>query len=96
MNPINDPKDELLWKQARRRVSFKRQFAGYLIVNVFLWAMYFMQGSQYDQRYSIVPWPLWCTVGWGIGIAFSYYKAYHSNEPGAVEREYEKLKNEGK
>lgn len=95
MTSISDPKDELLWKQARRRVSFKRQFAAYIIVNAFLWAMYFMQGNG-EHYYGIAPWPLWSTLGWGIGIAFGYYKAYHSNEPGAVEREYEKLKNEGK
>lgn len=92
MHQINDPKDELIWKQARRRVAFKRSFAMYCIVNAFFWALWFFGNS--DEVYSSkVPWPIWPMLGWGIGIAFQYYKAYMSNEPSDVEREYEKLKN---
>lgn len=92
MNPINDPKDELLWKQARRRVAFKRQLAAYIIVNSFFWALFFFSGT--DKVYSgKIPWPIWPMLGWGIGIAFSYYKAYMADEPNAVEKEYEKLKD---
>lgn len=92
MNPINDPKDELIWKQARRRVAFKRSLAMYCIVNAFFWALWFF-GDTGDVYESKVPWPIWPMLGWGIGIAMQYYKAYMSDEPGAVEKEYEKLKN---
>lgn len=91
MHQINDPKDELLWKQARRRVNFKRSLATYCIVNAFFWALWFF--GDHDYSYSKVPWPVWPMLGWGIGIAFQYYKAYMSNEPDAVEKEYDKLKN---
>lgn len=90
MQQVNDPKDELLWKQARRRVGFKRQLAMYIIVNAFFWALWFF--SDKDSAAG-VPWPIWPMLGWGIGIAMSYYRAYMSDEPNAVEKEYDKLKN---
>lgn len=91
MNTINEPKDELLWKQARRRVTFKRNLAVYIIVNTFFWALWYFGNT--DEVYtSKVPWPIWPMLGWGIGIAMQYYKAYMSDEPNAVEKEYEKLK----
>jgi hypothetical protein len=91
MQQVNDPKEELLWKQARRRVNFKRSFATYCIVNAFFWALWFFGDRDYS--YGQVPWPVWPMLGWGIGIAFQYYKAFMSNEPDAVEKEYEKLRN---
>jgi len=39
------------------------------------------------------PWPAWCTLGWGIGLFFNFSGAYLSNNPYAVEKEYNKLKN---
>lgn len=91
MNPT-DPKDEMLWRQARRRVNFKRSFAMYCIVNAFFWALWFFSDDT-SYRWTWVPWPVWPMLGWGIGIAMQYYKAYMSDEPGAVEKEYEKLRN---
>jgi hypothetical protein len=94
MENLQTEKEKLLWKMARKRVSFKRQLVMYLIVNVFLWIMWYLtDGRSYDHGGGIyIAWPLWCTLGWGIGMAWSYYGAYVSNTPDAVEREFEKLK----
>jgi len=35
-------------------------------------------------------------IGWGIGLAFAYLKAYVYPKNGATEREYEKLKTKSK
>ncbi|RYZ32411.1 MAG: 2TM domain-containing protein, partial [Sphingobacteriales bacterium] len=38
-------------------------------------------------------WPLWTTLGWGIGLISHYFSVYHGfNEKNLAEREYEKLK----
>ncbi len=96
---MND-RDEQLWRMAKKRAGFKKQLASYIIVNGFLWCMwYFTQGhSDFDDvNDHNFPWPIWCTLGWGIGLAFSYYGAYHSDKETDTMKEYQKLKDkEGK
>ena len=44
-----------------------------------------------------IPWPIWPTLGWGLGVAFNYFDAYSSpDKQSAIEREYEKLKSRDK
>ncbi len=89
-------KDEQLWRMAKKRASFKKQLASYIIINGFLWAMWYItQGhADFDEDYgSKFPWPIWCTLGWGIGLAFSYYGAYHNDKETDTMKEYQKLKD---
>jgi hypothetical protein len=83
-------KDPRLWEIAQRRASFKSHLATYLIVNAFLWALWFFTNK--EDRGSNWPWPLWPTLGWGIGILFHFFGAYVYPEANSVEKEYEKLK----
>ena len=89
----NDQRDHDLWKQAKKRVSFRRHFAAYLIVNGFLWCLWLFSGAR---MHSGFPWPLFPMLGWGIGIAFAYYDAFLNPGNDAVSREYEKLKNQSR
>lgn len=85
--------DDLLWSIAKKRASFKKSLVTYLIVNTFLWILWAI--GEKDNTYSFFPWPLWSTIGWGIGITFQYMGAYvFHNKMDAVEKEYEKLKTE--
>jgi hypothetical protein len=91
-----EPKDEMLWQIAKKRAAFKRHLTSYVIVNAFLWAVWFLSTRTYmdNERF---PWPIWVMVFWGIGLAFNYADAYLYNAKDAAEREYEKLKrDEGK
>lgn len=36
------------------------------------------------------PWPIWPTMGWGIGLVFNYLAVYKFKD--TAEKEYEKLK----
>ena len=90
MNEQMTEKERMLWKQAKSRVEFKRHLWTYIIVNGFLWTLWLLTGGKSGHT---IPWPVWPTLGWGIGLAFSYYSAYHGHNIDAVEREYEKLKN---
>jgi hypothetical protein len=85
---INEPKDETLWQIAKERVGFKWSLASYIIVNSFLVGIWFLSSNHYTYF-----WPIWPMLGWGIGIAFQYARAYHGNSINSVENEYQKLKN---
>jgi hypothetical protein len=84
-----EQKDEQLWQTAKARVAFRWSFLSYLIINAFLVAVWYFSsgpGSYF--------WPVWSIMGWGIGVAFHYFRAYHGNGLGAAQQEYEKLKNQ--
>lgn len=87
----NEEKDKQLWEIAQKRASFKQHLITYLLVNALLWILWAInQSNSYENG---VPWPIWSTVGWGIGVVFSYIGAYVYPKSNSVEREYEKLKN---
>ena len=80
--------DEQLWKIAKERVAFKWSFASYFIVNSFLVGIWYFTSNR-----STHFWPIWPILGWGIGIALQYIRAYHGNSILSIENEYNKLKN---
>lgn len=89
-------KDPEIWKIAQKRAGFKRHAIVYLIVNSFLWLIYFMNSSNVFRgnlnEMDNVPWPVWPMFGWGIGLVFNYLSAYHQRDS-LTEKEYNKLKN---
>ena len=86
-------RDEHLWRIAKKRAGFKKHLASYLIVNGFLWAMWFFTQHLHGVGDDLVPWPIWPSLGWGIGLAFSYFGAYHGDKESDTMREYQKLKD---
>jgi hypothetical protein len=97
--PAPEGKDPVLWEIAQKRASFKTHAVTYIIVNAFLWGIWYLSTSGHydfdmeDIHIRIFPWPLWCTLGWGIGLAFHFAGAYIFPRANSVESEYEKLKN---
>lgn len=106
MSPYHQPtpegKDPELWEIAQKRASFKSHAVAYIIVNAFLWGIWFFTGNQQrgidigNWSAKHYPWPIWTTLGWGIGLAFHFAGAYLFHKVNTVEREYEKLKNSEK
>lgn len=86
-------RDEQLWRIAKKRAGFKKQLASYIIVNGFLWALWFFTERIEHDDDGGMPWPIWSTLGWGVGLAFSYYNAYIYNKEDETMREYQKLKD---
>lgn len=88
-------RDERLWLMAKKRAGFKRHAFVYGVVNAFLWAIWLITSGRHNMQdnHSSIPWPLWTTLGWGIGLAFNYFDAYHKAGNSLEEREYERLKN---
>ena len=87
--------DERLWRTARKRAAFKRHLTSYILVNLFLWAIWWFTTESRGIYTGPIPWPVWSTLGWGLGIAFNYFDAYGApDKQSAIEREYDKLKSE--
>ena len=83
--------NDKLWQLAKRRASFRKHLMSYIIIISFFWAIWFMSGRHSEHQHRF-PWPAWIMLWWGIGLAFSYSKAYVRND-NDVEEEYQKLKN---
>jgi hypothetical protein len=80
-------KDEQLWQIAKARATFRWSFISYFILNGFLVGVWFFSSGP-DSYF----WPMWSMLGWGIGIAFQYFHAYHGNKFINTQEEFEKLK----
>ena len=89
--PQNE-KDAALWEIAKKRTNFKRSLVTYVIINIFLWCLWYFRVDNYAPSINNWPWPLWVTLGWGLGLAFQYSDAYISPKSISVQNEYEKLK----
>ncbi|MFD3408409.1 helix-turn-helix domain-containing protein [Aquirufa sp. HETE-83D] len=88
---IMESTDQQLWAIARSRAKFKRSLGSYSIVIPFLWVIWFLTSQ--DKDINRIPWPIWPMLGWGIGLAIQYLKAYVIQVGSLEQREYEKLKN---
>jgi hypothetical protein len=85
--------DELRKKAAKRaeeKIGFYIHFAIYIMVNIMLWSIWWINGGT-----GTYPWPIWATIGWGIGITAHLIGTYASSgfQDRLTEKEYEKLKN---
>lgn len=92
-NPENrDPK---LWAIAKRRASFKKDLAYYIVINAFLWVIWLLTSyNDNDYDSNKIPWPVWPTVGWGIAMIIEYFSVYKFPKEITTEKEYEKLKRQ--
>ena len=80
-------RDPHLWQIARRRAGFRSHFTTYVVVIGAMWLFwYFTSGGQNSD-----PWPVWATLGWGIGLVFHFLGAFVFAGTNTVERQYEKM-----
>ena len=82
---MKEEKDIQLWQLAKDRASFKMHLSIYFVVMAMLWMVWLFSGGT-----NIHPWPIYPTIGWGIGIISNYFSVYKFNS--TAEKEYEKLK----
>ncbi|HEX8462630.1 MAG TPA: 2TM domain-containing protein [Segetibacter sp.] len=81
-------KDNALWEVAKKRAGFKAAASSYVIVNLFLIAIWYFTSGRNSYF-----WPIWSILGWGFGLAMSYVNAYHGTKLFSAEKEYQNLKN---
>lgn len=66
-------KERELWKLAKKRVGFKRHLATYIVINTFLWLMWYFTDHK-DEESAGVPWPIFPMLGWGIGTCSVFWE----------------------
>ncbi|QRR01885.1 2TM domain-containing protein [Dyadobacter sandarakinus] len=88
---METPRNEFLWRKARKRASFKMHLVTYAVVNGGLWLIFLLTTYPFTSDH-IVPWPIFPMLGWGIGLATHGLSAYgRMDENTLAQKEYEKL-----
>jgi hypothetical protein len=68
---------EVVREQAVRRLKKRRDFHAhlfvYVVVNLVLWGVWSVIGMTSGWGF---PWPLWVTLGWGLGVVFNAWDVY--------------------
>jgi len=62
-------------KKLEKRKEFHEHLSSYIGVNLMLWMIWLFTGPEFDG----IPWPMWVSFWWGIGMighAWSYYSEY--------------------
>ena len=85
--------DDKLWRIAKKRASFKRNVFNWVVINAFLWFIWAI-GDRHDAMG--IPWPVWPTVGWALGLIFQFLDAYGGDRKTLEEKEFDNLKRGGK
>ena len=86
MEPLT--RDPYLWQKARARTKFQSHLVVYLLVNAGLWALWALSPREQD----FLPWPLWPSLFWGLGVALNGIGAYGGfGREQRTQREYERL-----
>lgn len=74
--------EQQLFERAKRKVGFKIHLTVFVIATAAQWAIWAMTNRSYV-------WPIWPTLGWGVGILAHYFGVYHSRKLFSVEKEYQ-------
>ncbi len=61
-------------KRLKEKRDFRTHLVVYFIVNAFLWLLWAFT----DSAKTGFPWPVWPTLGWGIGVAINAWNVYGS------------------
>lgn len=74
MSTISDEKLLQIKNRIHKKVKFYSSFGAYLIVCTFLTFLDYFDKSRFG-NYTI-DWAYWVWLGWGIGIAYSFFGAF--------------------
>lgn len=98
MQPFSPPaaplslRDQQLWRIARGRTKFQGHLLVFLVINAGLWLLYALVPESHGVRHEL-PWPLWTSLFWGLGLALQGAAAYSGfNGAQRTQREFERLR----
>jgi hypothetical protein len=79
---------DLAFRRLKKRQDFRAHLVVYVVVNGFLWLLWALTSS------DAFPWPIFVTLGWGIGVVMNAWDVYGRRDITAadVDREVAKLR----
>ncbi len=84
-------RDQRLWQVARARTKFQSYALVFFVINAGLWLLWAFLPESHG-RHDELPWPIWTSVFWGIGLVLQGLAAYGRLSSGErTQREYERL-----
>ena len=95
MQPLQ--RDPQLWMKAKARAKFQAHLLSYLFVNATLWVIWAFAEPHHGYRgfHSEIPWPLWVSFFWGLGLIKRGIAAYGGfTYEQRTQREYDRLARE--
>ena len=86
MTDVSNARD-LAIRRLHQKQAFRAMLVSYVVINVFLWLIWAVTDDK-----SGTPWPIWVTLGWGVGVAFSAWNIYgqHQITEDDVQREMDR------
>jgi serine/threonine protein kinase len=92
--PPPDPEETIrrrVEKRIKKREELRQHVFSYITVNLMLWGIWaFTNGFPANFNFNDgMPWPLWVTMGWGIGLIANFAEYYNKHGKGAARREAE-------
>ncbi|MFC6225442.1 2TM domain-containing protein [Hymenobacter artigasi] len=90
-------RDPYLWQKAKARAKFQSSLLSFLFVNAILWVIWAFEPAHHAGRvfHIEIPWPLWVTFFWGLGLIKRGIAAYGGfSYEQRTQREYERLTHE--
>lgn len=95
---VSPTAEEELWLTAQKRAKFKEHVVVYIVVIILLWLIWLIKRLAAGELVitgisDLLVWPMFATIGWGIGIIFDYVDTYYgNNKNNLTEKEYHKLR----
>lgn len=71
---------ERVERKYKKRQELSGHITSYLLVNTMLWVIWFVTGSSF-------PWPIFATLGWGVGVVMHYLEYRQKYGSGAEKLE---------
>lgn len=98
-NVNEDELRERAEKKVKERMALIGHATSYLIINLFLWGLWLVLALTSDPHDWSGIWPIWVTLGWGIGLAFHAFNYFtgvgsESKREEQVQREMEKMRGQ--
>lgn len=79
-------------RSVKKRRDFQTHLVAYLVINVVVWGIWAAVGATSGAWF---PWPVFVTLGWGIGIAMNAWDVYFRRPVSEedIRRELDRLDN---
>jgi len=71
---VEDTERNAAVKRVKDKRDLRTHVFVYLVVNAMLVVIWAVSGAGYF-------WPIWSIGGWGLGLIFNWWSAYHENRP---------------